>query len=200
MPAIYRALSLLLLLGLLSPALAKKLVIIDAGHGGHDRGGSYGKVYEKHLALDTAMRLEYYLKKKGYKTVMIRNTDNFVSLSRRVDIANKYKDAIFVSVHYNFTWREGARGLETFYYTRTGGLLASHCHHSIRSLISTADRGVKHARYQVIRKCKHPAILVEGGFLSNSSDRAKCKKGVFRDGIARGIVAGIVRFDKSGKW
>ena len=196
---ISRVLPLFVLFALLN-AVSAKLVIIDAGHGGHDRGGSYGKVYEKHLALDTAMRLEYYLKEKGYKTLMIRDTDSFVSLARRADIANSYQNAIFVSIHYNFTWRKAARGLETFYSTELGGRLANACHQSVRELIPTADRGVKYARYHVLRKSKHPAILVEGGFLSNSSDRAKCKKGLFRDGIARGVVEGIVRFDKSGHW
>jgi len=200
MIASIRKLLLSLFLLALANIASAKIVIIDAGHGGHDRGGSYGKVYEKHLALDTALRLEHYLKKKGYKTLMVRNRDQFVSLSRRADIANKYRDAIFVSIHYNFTWRKAARGLETFYFSRQGGILASACHQSIRKFVSSSDRGVKHARYHVLRNCKHPAILVEGGFLSNSSDRAKCKKGVFRDGIARGIVAGIVRYDKSGNW
>ena len=62
---------------------AFRTVVIDPGHGGHDIGGHYGKVYEKHLALDTSMRLENYLKSSGYRTVMTRRSDAFISLSRR---------------------------------------------------------------------------------------------------------------------
>ncbi|MDP0492018.1 MAG: N-acetylmuramoyl-L-alanine amidase [Verrucomicrobiota bacterium JB023] len=188
------------ILALLLTSLSAKTVIIDAGHGGHDIGGRYGKVYEKHLALDTAMRLEYYLKKKGYRTVMIRSSDKFVSLSQRSAIANKYSDAIFVSVHYNYTWKSHVEGLETFYYTGKSAKLASYVHDGMRSRTRAANRGVKHARYYVLRNCKLPSILVEGGFVSHSGERSKVKKGFYRDALARGIVDGIVKFDRSGAW
>ena len=68
-----------------------RTVVIDPGHGGHDKGGHWGKVYEKHLALDTATRLEANLKKMGYKTVMTRRSDYFVSLPQRANVANRYK-------------------------------------------------------------------------------------------------------------
>lgn len=190
---------LFLLMGLAHLAQAK-IVIIDAGHGGQDIGGRYGKVYEKHLALDTAMRLEYYLKKKGYKTLMIRSDDTFVSLSKRSEIANRYQDAIFISVHYNSTWKSSVQGLETFYHSSSSKPLASACHQEIKGNIRSADRGVKYARYYVLRHCNHPAILVEGGFLSHGGEREKVKKGSYRDGIARGIVDGVVKYDRSGQW
>ena len=72
-----------LTLALLLPILAAKnfrYVIIDPGHGGHDKGGHHGLVYEKHLALDTALRLEYYLNQKGIRTKMTRRSDYFISL------------------------------------------------------------------------------------------------------------------------
>lgn len=191
--------SLVLLLGLVGIAQAK-LVIIDAGHGGQDIGGHFGKVYEKHLALDTAMRVEYYLQQKGYQTLMIRTDDTFVSLSHRASIANHYQDAIFISVHYNSTWKSQVEGIETFYHSSSGKALASACHAGMKNQIYPVDRGVKHARYYVLRHCKHPAILVEGGFLSHPGEREKVKKGTYRDGIARGIVDGVVRFDQSGQW
>lgn len=188
-----------LLTGLTSLAQAK-LVIIDAGHGGQDVGGRFGKVYEKHLALDTAMRLEYYLKKQGYQTLMIRTNDTFVTLSQRSAIANRYRGAIFISIHYNSTWKSSVEGLETFYHSSSGKALASACHQQIRGKIGSADRGVKYARYYVLRHCNHPAILVEGGFLSHTGEREKVKKGSYRDAIARGIVDGVVNFDRSGQW
>ena len=194
-----RIFALLLVSALLS-VLSAKVVIIDAGHGGKDIGGSHGKVYEKHLALDTAMRIEYYLKRKGYRTVMIRSDDRFVSLSQRAAIANRYSDAIFVSVHYNSTWKTHVQGIETFYYSGQSKALAQCCQSFMLAKSGAANRGVKNARYYVLRHCKHPSILVEGGFLSHSGERGKSMKGVYRDQLARGVVDGIVRFDQSGAW
>ncbi|MBK1833276.1 N-acetylmuramoyl-L-alanine amidase family protein [Roseibacillus ishigakijimensis] len=199
MKSIARTLVLLVLSGLLS-VVSGKTIIIDAGHGGHDIGGHYGKVYEKHLALDTAMRLEYYLKRKGYRTVMIRDTDRFVPLAERSRIANKYRDAIFISIHYNYTWKSHVQGLETFYCGSHSRALAEACHQGMQGEVRAADRGVKYARYHVIRHCKHPSILIEGGFLSHSGERQKVMKGSYRDQLVRGIVDGIVRYDRSGKW
>ena len=197
---LFRRLILFFLLSSFIGLAQAKLVIIDAGHGGRDVGGRYGKVYEKHLALDTAMRLEYYLKRKGYQTLMIRSDDTFVSLSQRAAIANSYEDAIFVSIHYNYTWKSNVEGLETFYSSEKGKSLATACHQGMENRVTAADRGVKSARYYVLRNCRHPAILVEGGFLSHAGERAKVKKGAYRDSLARGIMDGIVKFDNSGQW
>lgn len=190
----------LAVLGCLLSVAAAKTVIIDAGHGGRDIGGHRGKVYEKHLALDTAMRIEYYLKRKGYRTVMIRRNDTFVSLSQRARIANRYPKAIFISVHYNSTWKKHVEGIETFYHSPQSKALAEACHYGMHRKVSAADRGVKYARYYVLRHSKHPAILVEGGFLSHRGECTKCMKGAYRDQLARGVVEGIVKFDRSGAW
>ena len=88
-----------------------RTIVIDPGHGGHDNGGQWGRVYEKHLALDTAYRLESKLKALGYQTVMTRRSDYFISLPQRVSTANRYKNAIFVSIHYNYTWKQDVSGL-----------------------------------------------------------------------------------------
>ena len=103
-------------------------VVIDPGHGGDDRGGRSGKVYEKHLALDTALRLERYLQAEGYRVTMTRKSDTFISLSRRAAIGNRYRGAIFVSLHYNYTWRRSVSGLETYYYSAKSKPLAE-CPH-----------------------------------------------------------------------
>ena len=180
--------------------LSGKVVIIDAGHGGRDVGGKYGKVYEKHLALDTAMRIEYYLKKKGYRTVMVRNTDCFVPLSQRAAYSNRFRDAIFISVHYNSTWKSHVQGLETFYHSSKSKALAEACQQGMLKNSKAANRGVKFARYYVLRHCNHPAILVEGGFLSHSRERSKVMKGTYRDRLARGVVEGVIRYDKTSSW
>lgn len=172
-------------------------VIIDAGHGGKDNGGHYGKVYEKHLALDTAKRLEYLLKQKGYNTRMTRTSDVFLSLQKRAAIGNRYRNSIFVSIHYNYTYRRGAKGIETFYYTSRSKPLADYVHKAILRKTGATDRKVKFARYYVIRHSKNPAILFEGGFLSNSGECRSCKKGYYRQRIAEGLVKGIEQYQKA---
>ena len=175
-----------------------RTVVIDPGHGGHDNGGQWGKVYEKHLALDTAVRLENQLKRMGYKTVMTRRSDYFVTLPQRVNMANSYRDAIFVSIHFNYTWKENVSGLETFYYSAQGQKLAQFVQKSLVRHTRTVDRNAKFARYYVIRNSKLPAILVEGGFVSNEQERTRMKSGYFREAIARGIAEGIQRYRRAG--
>lgn len=187
-----------ILLGLAFSAVAGaynfRTVIIDPGHGGHDKGGQWGRVYEKHLALDTSIRLESHLKKMGYNTVLTRRSDYFVSLPGRMNVANKYKNAIYISIHYNYTWKQHVSGIETFYHSQQSHKLAQDVHRGVMGRVKVVDRGVKYARYYVIRNCNLPSILVEGGFVSNSNERSRMKTAWFRDAIARGIADGVQRF------
>jgi N-acetylmuramoyl-L-alanine amidase len=171
-----------------------RTVIIDPGHGGHDKGGQWGRVYEKHLALDTSIRLEAHLKKMGYNTILTRRSDHFVSLPGRMEMANKHRNAIFISIHYNYTWKQHVSGIETFYHNQNSHKLAKDVHRGMMSRVKVVDRGVKYARYYVIRNTQMPAILVEGGFVSNSNERSRMKTAWFRDAIARGIADGVQRF------
>lgn len=191
-----------LFLGLALSAVAAaynfRTVIIDPGHGGHDKGGQWGRVYEKHLALDTSVRLESHLKKMGFNTMMTRRSDYFVSLPGRMNVANKNRNAIFVSIHYNYTWKQHVSGIETFYHSQQSHELAKDVHRGVMSRVKVVDRGVKYARYYVIRNCNIPSILVEGGFVSNSNERSRMKTAWFRDAIARGIADGIQNFRRGG--
>ncbi len=179
-----------------------RTVVIDAGHGGRDIGGSYGKVYEKWLALDTAIRVEKKLRALGFRTVMTRSNDEFISLPGRVKIGNSHPNSIFVSIHYNFTWKRDVSGLETFYCTGHSKPLADAVQRGMLGEVNSVNRGSKFARYYVIRHADHPAILVEGGFVSNSRERGRTKEGWYREAIADGIVKGIVEYNnlrRSGK-
>lgn len=186
-----------LMFGGMVKAANVRTVVIDAGHGGQDNGGRWGQVYEKHLALDTATRLETSLKKAGYQTVMTRRSDYFVTLPQRVSIGNSYKNAIFVCIHFNYTWKQDVSGLETFYYSSEGQRLAQCVQSSLVRRTHTVDRNAKFARYYVLRNSTLPAILVEGGFVSNESERDLMKSGGFREAIARGISEGIQRYRRS---
>jgi N-acetylmuramoyl-L-alanine amidase len=190
----FLALTSLLALGSGAQAANFRTVVIDAGHGGHDNGGQWGRVYEKHLALDTAARLETKLKSLGYQTVMTRRSDYFISLPQRVSTANRYRNAIFVSIHYNYTWKQQVSGLETFYSTGEGKRLAQLVQSSLIRRTRTVDRSAKYARFYVIRNTTLPSILVEGGFVSNAAERDRMKSGWFRESIAQGIVDGIQRY------
>ena len=169
-------------------------VVIDPGHGGDDRGGRTGKVYEKHLALDTALRLEHYLLASGYRVTMTRKSDTFISLSRRAAIGNRYRGSIFVSLHYNYTWKRSVSGLETYYYSAKSRPLAEAIQDGMLRRVKASNRGVKFGRYHVLRASRNPAVLVECGFVSNYRERSRMKKGPYRDAVARGIAEGIANY------
>lgn len=190
----FLTLTALCALGSVAGAANFRTVVIDAGHGGHDNGGQWGRVYEKHLALDTAYRLESKLKSLGYQTVMTRRSDYFISLPQRVSTGNSYRNAIFVSIHYNYTWKQEVSGLETFYSSEEGRRLAQLVQSSLIRRTRTVDRNAKYARFYVIRNSTLPAVLVEGGFVSNATERDRMKSGWFRETIAQGIVDGIQRY------
>ncbi|MEK7953474.1 N-acetylmuramoyl-L-alanine amidase family protein [Luteolibacter soli] len=188
----------LCLASLPAQARAFRTVVIDPGHGGHDKGGQWGMVYEKHLALDTATRLENELKKRGFRTVMTRRSDYFISLPERVRIASRYSDAIFVAIHYNYTWKQDVSGLETYFCSPQSQPLASYVHSGIMGKVRALNRGVKFARFYVIRNTTCPSILVECGFVSNDGERSRMKSAWYRQSLAEGIAEGIVRFRKAG--
>lgn len=179
---------------LLCSSLHATTVVIDAGHGGHDRGGIPGQVYsEKALALDLAKRLRSCLEEVGIKTVMTRNDDTFVSLPKRVAIANGQSDALFISIHFNSARREGACGSEVFFFK---GSLASSLANAISKKLSRLtpdeDRGVKRRSFYVIRKTRIPAVLVEGGFLTNKCEGARINTFDYRQKMAAAIAAAII--------
>lgn len=176
-------------------ALARPTIVIDAGHGGHDRGGIPGMRYsEKVCALDVARRVSARLRQAGFRTVMTRNGDYFVSLSGRCAAANRQRNAVFVSVHFNAASRRGADGIETYYYGRRAYPLAAAVHTRLVSAAGTENRGVRRRGFYVLRHTRCPAILVEGGFLSNPREGARIANSAthrqkLADAIARGIIA-----------
>jgi N-acetylmuramoyl-L-alanine amidase len=167
-------------------------VVIDAGHGGHDRGGIPGqRVAEKDMTLDVAQRLRNVLAASGYRVVMTRDSDVFVPLGTRVAIANSYRNAIFVCVHFNATNRMGASGIETYFYSRDSLPLASAIHHFVVGGAPSASRGVRRRGYYVLRRTNIPAVLVECGFLTNPTEAAYAQTASYRQKLAEEIAAGV---------
>ena len=168
-------------------------VVIDAGHGGHDPGAvSRRGTREKDVNLDVARRLDRNLRAAGIKTVMTRNDDRFITLGNRTRTSNRYRNAVFVSIHFNSSRRRSARGMETFYYHPYGRKMAGYVQRSMTAVSSAPDRGVKHARFYVIRNNLNPAVLVECAFLSNWREDALARSSAYRqlmaDSIARGLL------------
>src|SRR6059058_3523580 len=167
-------------------------VVIDAGHGGHDRGGIPGqRIAEKEMTLDVAQRLRNVLAASGYHVIMTRDSDVFVPLPTRVAIANSYRNAIFVCIHFNATQRRGAGGIETYFYSRDSLPLASAIHSYVVGGAPSSNRGVRRRGFYVLRKTSIPAVLVECGFLTNPTEAAYASSTSYRQKLAEEIAAGV---------
>ena len=167
-------------------------VVIDPGHGGHDRGGIPSqRVSEKEMTLDVAQRLKKALAANGYRVVMTRDSDVFVPLGTRVAIANSYSNAIFVSIHFNSAKRTGAGGIETYFYNRESLPLASAIHYFVAGGAPSSNRNVRRRGYYVLRKTTVPAVLVECGFLTNPTEAAYAQTASYRQKLAEEIAAGV---------
>jgi len=174
------------------PTRSSTVVVIDAGHGGFDRGGiPRQRIAEKDMTLDVSLRLRSLLQKSGYQVIMTRDRDVFVPLGTRIGIANSYRNAIFVCIHFNSATRAGAEGIETYFYSRDSLALASAIHYNLIGNTPTPNRGVRRRGYYVLRKARVPAVLVECGFLTNPGEGRDALKPTYRQSLAENIARGI---------
>lgn len=196
-------------------------IVLDPGHGGFDKGAASMFGNEKTYALDVARQLRPLLQAKGFKVVMTRENDVFIPLEVRARIANATKDSIFVSIHFNATGSNpNATGFEIFSLTPRGApstnddSLALHfvnmqagnpvdaqsfelsaaVYHSMLGHIQEFDRGIKRARFAVLRQTKIPSILVEGGFLSETGDSKRVADPAWRKQLAESLCTGIENY------
>jgi N-acetylmuramoyl-L-alanine amidase len=170
-----------------------RTVVIDAGHGGHDTGArSRWAGLEKDAALDTALRLDPKLQAAGFQTVLTRRGDYFIPLGQRAQISNSQDNAIFVSLHYNDAPSRSACGVETYYRSKPSRKIAERIQSAICCLPGVTSRGVKTANYWVLRRNEYPAVLVEGGFLSNPREGARCANPGYHEALANAIAAAII--------
>ncbi len=177
-----------------SVAVGAPTIIIDAGHGGHDRGGMPGqKLEEKGYALDVARRLDSVLRRSGYKTVMTRSDDTFVELDERCAIANRYAGrGVFVSIHFNGADNPDAHGIETYYSSGSASLrLAQSIHSRVVRATGEIDRSVRSRSFRVLRGTRVPAVLCELGFLTNRGESRNIQSSSYRQRLAESIAAGI---------
>ena len=179
---------------LASLAFGQRTIVIDAGHGGHDRGGvPYQRIGEKGMTLDVAQRLKRVLQADGYRVIMTRDRDVFIPLGTRVAIANSFRGATFVSVHFNSSTRAGANGVETYYYRGDSAALAASIHRNVVAGAPSENRGIRRRGFYVLRRTAIPSVLVECGFLTNPAEGRLALSASYRQQLAERIARGIRR-------
>jgi N-acetylmuramoyl-L-alanine amidase len=201
-----------------------RTVIIDPGHGGKDPGATNSLGTEAFYNLDVAQRLKKMLTSRGFKVLMTRDSNRYLTLQDRVNFANRVtENAIFISIHHN-SGGSAARGLETFtlspigvahygrglnssdFQMRTGNshdsanvALATAVHGTMLNLVNkeknyTLDRGIKRARFSVLTGVKHPSILVECGFLSHPYEARLVHTEAYRKIVADSIGLAVLKY------
>lgn len=174
----------------------RPVVIIDPGHGGPDPGAiGIGGLQEKGIVLDIGQKVAAILEQQGVQAVITRPDDRDLDLEPRVQLAERANATVFVSIHANSInlSRPDISGLETYYY-QSGLNLARTIHQSVLEGTGIQDRGVRSARFYVLRKTSMPSVLVEVGFVTGRDDAAKLADANYRSQMANAIARGILRY------
>ncbi|MEC4804464.1 MAG: N-acetylmuramoyl-L-alanine amidase [Jaaginema sp. PMC 1079.18] len=173
------------------------VVTIDPGHGGQDPGAvGIGGLKETDVVLPISLEVARILERQGVGVQLTRSSDRFVSLSGRTAMANRADTDLFVSIHANAVAnRSSVNGTETFYFSSGRGLAQS-IQESVIRRTKMYNRGVKQARFYVLRNTAMPAALVEVGFVTGNSDATKLSNPAFRDDMAEAIAEGILNYIK----
>ena len=196
-------------------------VVLDPGHGGSDRGAQGRLGDEKTFTLDVALRAAELLGRAGYKVLLTRSSDDTVSLEERVKFARRFPSALFISVHFN---SGGAgTGVETYAMSPKGvpsmssegahlapletypgntcdpenAALATATHASLVSRSGMFDRGIKRARFYVLREASIPGVLLEAGFLSNGEDMQRIASPWYRQQVAGSLVEAVGNYRRA---
>ena len=196
----------------------KPLVILDPGHGVKDGGTVSGDVLEKNLNLLLVKKIANELKRYQISVVTTRSVDEMVGLSDRALIANKYPNAIFVSIHHNAATLNSAKGIETYYSNQKpkslkieqmhllkikegeafvdnrSKMLAKLLHSSVCQVTDAADRGVRDRSLAMTRWVSCPSVLIECGFLTNPEEKLDLLSESYRDALSRGVTDGILKY------
>ncbi|MDD5728488.1 MAG: N-acetylmuramoyl-L-alanine amidase [Victivallales bacterium] len=195
-----------------------KRIMLDPGHGGKDKGGIGRRLNEKILTLPLAFKVAGILQQKGYEVFLTRTSDRFIELRDRPELARKVNADVFVSIHANKAADSSVTGIETFCLTPNGAssthsrsiswkkypgnvntanntALAYCLQRSLIAATGAEDRGLKHARFMVLKEASCPAALVEVGFLSNPTEESRIAADWYQAKLARAIAEGIMYYD-----
>lgn len=191
------------------------VVVLDPGHGGSDTGAiGKRKLYEKKAVLDIAKKVKQSIAGSNIRVFLTRDSDRDLSLSARSALARNWKADLFVSIHLNSAGNLNAEGVETYVMSNAGStstasnkpdkksyegnrydsrnmILAYNLQKETLSTTSAPDRGIKKARFEVLRNAPCPAVLIECGFVSNRKEEAKLLTSTYRQKIADGIANGL---------
>jgi len=208
-----------------SPGKVIKNIVLDPGHGGKDPGNRESKQQEKRYTLLLAKELADLLSKAGFKVSLTRNSDSFVELPNRPEIARRRGADLFVSLHFNSADGAGGssvQGTEIYCLTpaytsstnargegaNTGSypgnrfdaknmLLAYQIQKALVKNLSVEDRGVRRARFAVLRSAEMPAVLIEGGFMTHPAESKKIYDAVYRQLMAQTIADGVLAYKRA---
>lgn len=203
-------------------------IVIDPGHGKEDFGAESKELHikEKDLALDVAKRLKVLLTQEGYQVDLTRSTDEFIEKRERAEIANQKKADLFLSIHFNAAGSPIAKGIETFALSNIGQLstgdtklqeedldtfpgntqdssnmLLAFCVQSaLHRELQANDRGVKRARFKVLKWLNCPGILIEGGFITSPEESRLLADPLHRQNLAQAIALGIRKYHRTLEW
>lgn len=170
-------------------------IVVDAGHGGNDHGttGQRG-TNEKEVTLKTASLLASKLSAAGANVVMTRESDEYVSLRKRVSIAHQYEADAFISIHYDATDDSSINGFTSYYMNSNQQGLAEAINKGLSNKIDLKNRGTQQGNYLVLRENRQQAALIELGYLSNGSEERVITNAKFREQATLGIYQGILKY------
>lgn len=219
-----RSLQPLLMPQAFSDPPAIRRILLDPGHGGRDPGtvNEELRLLEKHLTLDLAKRVQRRLEGAGYTVMLTRSDDRFLSLGERAAQAKENRADLFLSLHFNAAGSRTVEGVETYTFTprdqastaRTSVaasdrrvyranrmdpwniLIGYELQHRLKDLPRAKDRGLRRARFAVLRDLDCPAVLIEGGFVSHPREGRDIGSAGYRDQMAEAIAAGVTAFDR----
>jgi N-acetylmuramoyl-L-alanine amidase len=200
-----------------------KTVCLDPGHGGKDPGNQIGSNQEKNYTLLLAQEVRKQLVRAGLRVILTRSTDTFVELPTRPEIAKRRSADLLVSLHFNAAdaARDSAQGAEVYCLTPAGAsstnargegggagsfagnrcneknlFLAYQVQKALTRSLGAEDRGVRRARFAVLRDAVMPATLIEAGFMSHPTEGRKVLVAAYRQKIARAIVEGVLAYKR----
>lgn len=196
------------------------LVVLDAGHGGHDGGAVAGGEIEKNLALTLTLQVRDHLRAAGVRVKLTRDKDVFLPLEERAAVAEREGAAAFVSLHLNTSASPEVGGIETYFSEkkplkagrtlqmkwglaspvvtdRRGRWLADCIQKEACLATKAADRGIKERSYVVVSQSTVPAALVECGFLTHAPEARNLKEAAYQKTLTQAVATGILRFLKA---
>jgi N-acetylmuramoyl-L-alanine amidase len=206
------------------PGARIRTICLDPGHGGKDPGNRVGSNQEKLYTLLLAQELRTQLARAGLKVTLTRGTDTFIDLPTRTELAKRRSADLFVSLHFNAAEarRDSVQGAEVYCLTPAGAsstnargegagagsfpgnrqndknlFLAFEVQKALTRNLSVEDRGVRRARFAVLRDTVMPAVLIEAGFMSHPAEGRKIFTAAYRQKMARAIVEGLLAYKRA---